>query len=291
MADNKLTIQERDIVHLLRDFLEEAGHAECLAAFEKCTGSYPSSLERVPELVSLRRLVLSGRLEELQEHFLEQFKDSVAKEELQRCIYELVKQQYLELYLQVTEETSDSLKQLLTQLERLCPSRKEFKALLSLLTIPSLDHAPEFKGWTVHKGRLHCFNQLTSSMNNLVSAMVKPQAPTISCTPPNLSKNRLVQLVAKGLKYEHCEALCVNSQAEDRRKPGRVLDLYNWIKHQPDSAFQLSPTSAQLVVTTETGDCGRGSSKVDQSESGQSLKVRIYRGVGAGGALAPPLFE
>ena len=271
MADNKLTIQERDIVHLLRDFLEEAGHAECLAAFEKCTGSYPSSLELLPELVSLRRLVLSGRLEELQGHFLELFNDSVA-EELQWCLYELVKQQYLELYLQVTEETSASLEQLLTQLERLCPSRKEFKALLSLLTLPSLDHAPEFKGWTVHKGRLHCFNQLT---RYLVSAKEKPQAPTISHTPPNLSKNRLVQLVAKGLKYEHCEALCINSKAEDQREPGRVLDLYNWIKHQPDSAFQLSPTTAQLVVITETGDCGRQSSKVDWSESGQSLKVRI----------------
>ena len=253
MADNKVAVSEKDIIQLLRDFLEETGRIDCLVAFEKHTGSHPTNLPQ--ELAALREIVLSGRLDELQKHLFELFRELGDEDERQRCRYAVVKQQYLELLLEVSEDTAESLKQLVFQMESLCPSKEELKILLSLLTLPSFDHVPEYKGWTVLKGRMECFNLIASWMNKLLGT--NTHLPPSSSPIHNLPKTRLVQLLAKGLLYEQCEAVCASSQAKENRGTGKVLDLYNWIKHQPDSAFQLSPASVQVVVTTESGETSK----------------------------------
>ena len=155
----------------------------------------------------------------------------------------------------LTAETADLLKQQLIELEKLCPSQEEFKLLLSLLTLPSLAASPEYKGWTVQKGRLHCFYQLASWISKILGLDTKlTSSNAFNSSGQMLSKSRLVQLLTKGLLYEHCEAVCVHGQAGERRETSEVLDLYNWIKHQPDSAFQLPPATMQLVVTPKSDE-------------------------------------
>lgn len=270
---SKVVISEREILQLLRDFLEETKRTECLFTFEKCTGSHPLNLRE--EFVKLRRVCLFGDLDFLQERVFEQFRSLGYDQDVHRCKYAIAKQQYLENLVELSPENSEVLKKRLVEAQMLCPSVEEFKVLLSLLTLPSFDESPEYKGWTIQKGRLECFYLLKSWLSKLLDENTSESTKLIASSQhdsiDDLSKSRLVQLVAKGVIYEKCEAICANSQAEENRESGKILDLYNWIKHQPDSAFQLSPTSMQLAVTTEpleheANSSNTGSLKEEQQE-------------------------
>lgn len=262
---SKVVISEREILQLLRDFLEETKRTECLVTFEKFTGLYPLNLRE--EFVKLRKVCLFGDLDFLQERVFEPFRTLGYDEDVHRCKYAIAKQQYLENLVELSPENSEMLKKRLVEAELLCPSVEEFKVLLSLLTLSSFDESPEYKGWTIQKGRLECFYLLESWLTKLLDANTSKSTKLTASSQPNsidnLPKSRLVQLVTKGLIYEKCEAICANSQAEENGESGKILDLYNWIKHQPDSAFQLSPTSMQLSVTTESWECGINSSNTD----------------------------
>ena len=268
---SKIVISEKEVLQLLRDFLEETKRSECLVTFERCTGSYPLNLRE--ELVKLRRVCLFGDLDVLQERIFAPFRTLGNDEELRKCKYAIAKQQYLENLVQLSPDNSDMVKKHLVEAERLCPSTEEFKVLLSLLSLQSIDVSAEYKGWTIEKGRLECFYLLASWLSKLLgenSKLTPPESPVL-----DLSKSRLVQLVAKGLVYEKCEAIYAHSQAEESREQGEILDLYNWIKHQPDSAFQLSPTSMQLSVTTELRESKESPSTGDPSKEEEERSREI----------------
>ena len=255
MASSKVTVDEKDILLLFRDFLEESGQYESLIPFERSTGLYPRRLSA--KFVSMREAVLWGDLDELQKHIFEPFRNLGYENESRECKYAIAKQRYLESLLQIKPDKAD-LQEKLAEVEKLCPSSEEFKALLSLLTLPSLSASPEYKEWNVQKGRLQCFYQLASltskvfGLNESKCGLTSPSS--LDSPEKRLSKNRLVQLIAKGLLYEQCEAICshpsTSGQAtqEDTDSCLQFLDLYNWIKQQPDSAFQLSPATLQLQV-------------------------------------------
>ena len=259
MTTSKVVVNEKDILLLLRDFLEENGQYECLVAFERSTGLYPSKL--TAELVSLREVILWGNLDELQNRIFEPLRNMGEESELRRCKYEIAKQRYLETLLDVSSDKADLLKQQLAEVEELCPSPEEFKVLFSLLTLPSFSASPQYKDWTVQKGRLQCFYQLASWISKVFGVTNAQLIPPNSSHPPEqrLPKSRLVQLLAKGLLYERCESICAHptsSEATEQESDGgdgKLLDLYNWIKHQPDSAFQLSPSTLQLQVSCKSG--------------------------------------
>ena len=264
MATSKVVLNEKEILLLLRDFLEENGQYECLIAFERYTGLYPPSLSA--ELVSLREVILWGNLDELQKRIFEPLQNMGEESELRKCKYMIAKQRYLEILLEVNSDKADLLKQQLTEVEELCPSPEEFKVLFSLLTLPSLSSSPEYKYWTIQKGRLQCFHQLASWLSKVLGMRAHLIPPTSDSSHPpeqRLPKTRLVQLLAKGLLYEQCEAICAHpttttssGEATERASNDdniKLLDLYNWIKHQPDSAFQLSPSTLQLQVRSKSG--------------------------------------
>ena len=263
-ACSKIVVKEREILSILRDFLEETERVECLVAFEKCTGSYPRHLSQ--ELASLREIVLCGNLDELQKNLSDLFQDRGDVRKLQRCKYELAKQQYLEMLQTLSKETADALKQKLLEVEELCPSSEEFEVLLSLLSLPSIDDSPEYRGWTIPGGRLKCFYLLVDWLTEGGGRQTKTSSSSSSASHHSnslghtLSESRLVQLLTKGLLYEQCEAVCAHSQSEGKEKTATtILDLYNWIKQQPDSAFQLSPSSLQLDIRAELREGSAGS--------------------------------
>ena len=249
MAASKVTVDEKDVLLLFRDFLEESGQYESLVPFERSTGIYPRRLPA--KFASLREVVLWGDLDELKNDIFEPFRNLGDENGLNACRYAIAKQRYLESLLQINTDKA-SLQERLAEVEKLCPSSEEFEALLSLVTLPSLSASPEYKDWSVEKGRLQCFYQLASLTNEAKCGLTLPS----SVDPPEqrLSKNRLVQLIAKGHLYEQCEAIyshpSTSSQAaeEDKESFLQLLDLYNWIKQQPDSAFQLSPATLQFEV-------------------------------------------
>ena len=274
MTTSSVVVNEKDILLLVRDFLEENGRYESLIPFERMTGLYPPSLPS--ELVSLREIILWGNLEELQKHFFDPFQNLGDRDELQKCKYAIAKQRYLETLVEVNPDKIDLLKQKLVEVEELCPSPKEFKVLLSLLTLPTLAASPEYKDWTAQKGRLRCFYQLASWISKVLGVNAKLTSPSSPHSPEQkLSKSRLVQLLAKGLLFEKCEGICVHpasGQAAEEGNDGMLLDLYNWIKHQPDSAFQLSPSTLQLQIRCKSGAPSREES-FRSSESERSKRT------------------
>ncbi len=294
MATSKVVLNEKEVLQLLRDFLEENGQYECLVAFERSTGLYPPSLSA--ELVSLREVILWGNLDELQKRIFEPLQNMGEESELRKCKYVIAKQRYLETLLEINSDKADLLKQQLAEVEELCPSPEEFRVLFSLLTLPSLSASPEYKHWTIQKGRLQCFHQLAGWISKVLGMRAHLIPPESSSHPSEqrLPKTRLVQLLAKGLLYERCEGICAHpttsadettqgSASDDDDGPGgggrssstKLLDLYNWIKHQPDSAFQLSPSTLQLQVRSTSGTSSaeprvesfRGSSESEISRS------------------------
>ena len=271
MTSSTVLVNERDILLLLRNFLEENGQYECLIPFERSTGVYPPSLP--VELVSLREIILWGNLDELQKHIFEPFRDLGEEGELRKCKYAIAKQRYLEALVEVNPDKADMLKRHLSEVDELCPSPNEFQVLMSLLTLPSFADSPEYKSWTVQKGRLECFHTLATWISKVLGANAK-LTPPISLQSPEqrLSKSRLVQLITKGLLYERCEDMCAHPHSGHARGQlndgSKVLDLYNWIKHQPDSAFQLSPSMLQLQINSRSGQSREGNFRGSRSKRG-----------------------
>lgn len=276
MATSKVVMSEKDILLLLREFLEENGHYKCLVAFERSTGLCPPSLSA--ELVSLREVILWGNLEELQKRIFEPLRNMGEESELRKCKYAIAKQRYLETLVEVSSDKADLLKQQLEEVEELCPSSEEFKALFSLLTLPSLSASPEYRDWSVQKGRLQCFYQLASWISKVLGMNARLISPLNSSHPPEQkpAKTRLTQLLAKGLLYERCEGICAHpaTTEQDSNDGGdKLLDLYNWIKHQPDSAFQLSPSTLQLQVRGKSGAVSEDSNEDSVRDNREGERV------------------
>ena len=262
-----VAVEEAQVLQVLRDFLEESGQAESLRALEKTTGMSPSGLPA--QVAYLRELVVNGNWVELLE-FLQPLSNSVDGEGYKRCQYAVVKQQYLETLWELGDsravpraplggvdvmkrdnERLQVLMSCLERLEQLCPSTEEYSSLYSLVTTPSLSAHPEYGNWKMHQSRLDCF----FTLSEWVGKIVYPNT-TLNLSSKGarlLSANRLIQLMAKGLLYEECEAVCMHRSREVKAEsPLEVLDLCRWMQHQPDSAFQLSPSRLKLVVIPHT---------------------------------------
>lgn len=262
-----VAVEEAQVLQVLRDFLEESGQAESLRALEKSTGMSPSGLPA--QVAYLRELVVSGNWVELLE-FLQPLSNSEDGEGYKRCQYAVFKQRYLEALWELGDsrvapqapvggvdirkrdnERLQVLMSCLEQLKQVCSSTEDYSSLYSLVTCPSLSAHPEYSNWKMHQARLDCF----FTLSEWIGKILYPDT-TLNLTAKGgrlLSANRLIQLMAKGLLYEECEAVCMHRSPEVRAEsPLEVLDLCGWMQHQPDSAFQLSPSRLKLVVIPHT---------------------------------------
>lgn len=264
-----VAVEEGQVLQILRDFLEESGQAESLRALERSTGTGPRGLP--PRLACMRELVLNGNWVEVLES-LQLLSGLGDGEGFIRCQYAVAKQRYLEtLWLGESEDGGVAsapsqnceiagadgkrrengrlqvLMAYLEQLEQLCPSKEDYSALCSLVTCPSPTAHHEYSNWNVYRSRLDCFSTLSEWVGKVLYPDITLNLP--SKGSKFLSTNRLIQLLAKGLLYEECEAVCTHKSREGNGESlSEVLDLCGWMQHQPDSAFQFVPSKLKLVV-------------------------------------------
>ena len=251
---SSVTLAEADVLQILRDFLEEGGHAECLGALERSAAIAPHDLPT--ELRFVRELVLSGRWEELMK-FLQPLSELREEGEFVKCHYAVVRQQYLESLVwesNVEGKEGDSTgrenKRLqnivghLQQLEQLCPTKEDYSNLCYLLTVPSFTAHSKYSNWSMHSARLECFY----TVGSWVARVLYPGL-TLKLSPVSreLASNRLIQLLAKGLLYEECESVCLQRSGV-AGTTSEIMNLCSWLQHQPDSAFQVAPTQLSLIA-------------------------------------------
>ena len=243
MADSYLVaVQEKELLELVRQFLEEKGVVEAMRELETASGVQPPLQQ---ELVFLHELVLEGKWSAVTK-YLSPLKTLSGHSS---CLYQVCKQQYLELLMSratntvAMEDMEKKLSMVFGRLKTLCPSKEEFSSLLFLLTVPKLTSHHDYKDWSVMKGRLSLFRHITEFLHRHV--LTSP-APSMK----QQRQQRLAQLVAKGLLYEQCEMLC--STRHGMTKPDitgdKILDVCGWIKQQPASSFQNSLVEMKLVM-------------------------------------------
>ena len=292
---SKVAVDEREILQLFRDYLQESGNNECLASFEKTTNTVPLGLPS--ELCWLRELVLGGSWEEVL-FFLKALNNTGDEKGYNECNFEVVKQHYLEtIEIHTTgtaphgdrkREENDRMQllmQLLQELEQLCLTKDSYKSLCSLVTLPSLSTNQEYSSWDKYTSRLECFYTVGRWVSHLLYPDMEFKAPPLQSLNKRVNvSNRLTQLVCKGLLFEKCESMCAQRCGERELQQGtEILDLCSWIQHQPDSAFQVTPLKIRLVVVP---DLGTESTESSSENSHISRSVSIT-GNGSQGKPSP----
>lgn len=271
-----VTVDEKQVLHAIHDYLQKTGRTECAIALEK-SSDYLSETINVAlpdQLAVLRTLCLSGEWNDTTE-YLQTFEEVEDKDGFRQCQCELLEQQYLEVLscrldseraqfeasskLAVEKQnTPEKVRQnillsLLSELKKVCATDEHYTALLSLAELPTLEDSPRYSTWAVYPGRLNCFHKVATWLSKTLCLDLDCESlfPLVKSdtTPTSGATTRLVQLLAKGLLYEKCETTCMNRCGEDNNESNlEIFDLCGWMQHQPDSAYQLSPSRFNLVV-------------------------------------------
>ena len=248
-----VTIDEKQLIHVIHEYLEQTGRIECVVALEKDLND--DLKPRVPaDLAFLRSLCLNGRWEDV----VECVKVFERCEQSQGCLCAVHKQWYLETLstkqsgVQGSEQARvELLSDLLAKLKELCSLEQDYSALCSLLDQPSLRASPDYSTWSLYPARLKVFHTIGRWMSKFIYPDLDPLTIFKEEQTDPLSA-KLVQLVAKGLMYEKCEAIALSRcQGEKRGEGSTMFDLSGWMQQQPDSAFQIPPSSCQLTFNPQ----------------------------------------
>ncbi len=289
---NSVAVEETDILQILRDYLEESGRAGCLVALETGSSGVGPPQNLPAEIRFLRELILAGRWGDLTS-FMEPLAQLHGEDhEFRNCQYAIAKQQYLETLvsrggvrtrqggLEEEEEEEEvrenrklqKLKTHLVRLQHLCPSKEDYSKMLYLLTLPSLAAHDEYGCWNVDRSRLECFYAVGSWVGKVLYPESGLSLGVGGRSAEQLASSRLVQLLSKGLLYEECEAAC-SQRGETVEKSSEILDLCSWMRHQPDSAFQLTPSKLSLVLVPHVGSTQGGEAFLTMAESDSPNRV------------------
>ena len=147
---------KNDIILLIMDFLYSLDYIDSLITIEKETKLSIFTYNK--ELSFLRKLIIEGNWEEA-ENFLLPLKSNINFEynsaikllKLQK-LFEITETQSINLDQNEIESQLKDIRNLLTE--------DEFKNLLNLLNQSSIRQNPEYKNWTINKGRLDTFEKI-----------------------------------------------------------------------------------------------------------------------------------
>eukprot|EP00731_Ephydatia_muelleri_P024811 Em0016g1082a len=238
MAASSMVVDETDILHAVRDFLEHSGRAECMRALEKSAGICPQDLSEVMQF--LRELTLDGRWKEVRD-FIEVLADTEHKQAYNECRYEVIKQQYLEAVQGVPLE--QALQQL-EELKTMKPTDEVYSKLEQLLPVSFASRHKNDTESEIYSSRLRCFQVLLPFVLRVLYPGQTEATPTPCETP--LSQDRLCLLLLKGRLYEECENKC--RERGGRGLPAGILHLASWIERLADKAFSQELFTAMSMT-------------------------------------------
>lgn len=149
----KVHIKEEECVLLILDYLRQRRLFHALHALETETNVRLETYGAEAEF--LRNLLMEGAFEDalaflkpLEHHHVFDY---------QRAVFLVKKQRFLEMV--AAERLSPAVVELVDGLKELepCCSKEEFNTLCYCLSLKKLQDHPEYRDWTIHRGRMECF--------------------------------------------------------------------------------------------------------------------------------------
>ena len=265
MDNAQLLLKEEEVIKIILEFLSSRHYHVTMRTLEKESNVF--NCDYSDEVFFLRELVLDGDFDEVID-FGKSFSSSRNFNQKQ-FNYTVLRQKFIELiYMRYhildkqsnKEQGVNNVMKTLRELEECCPSREEYSNLCWLLTVPDLNTHEEFKNWRVDISRVNCFEDLLDCLSSLMPLVKKRKGLTKTA-----DKDRLLQLIVKGLFYESCidycqtVATCNNEKAILSLKNDILsssLDhfpsnLLSWIHCLPEQCFRtpFEHTSVEVNIT------------------------------------------
>uniref|UniRef100_A0A915PQN9 Isoleucine--tRNA ligase, cytoplasmic n=1 Tax=Setaria digitata TaxID=48799 RepID=A0A915PQN9_9BILA len=212
-----VTVDEKNVIKTILEFLETRSLHIAQLSLERETGIINGNFS--DDVLFLRQLVLDGQWDNALD-FVEPLRD-LPDFDLRTFRYYITKYKYFEL-LCIKQEpgpmhdndfTVEELVECLKDLEHICPTPEDFRALCALLTLPKLSDHVDFKNWNPSSARVECFRKIEPMVTPLLPSTVK-NADHLSSHSLN---DRLMQLIVKGTMYEGCVDYCQAQAINDKK--------------------------------------------------------------------------
>lgn len=266
MINTSVVLEDNQVVRLVLEFLDSRKLHNTMRSLEKEAGIVNCGYSS--DILFLRDLVLDGEWEAIL-IFAQPF-EGIADFDSRQFRYLVLKQKFMEvLYFKSgfggnsTSYSIEDLIKCLNQLEEDCPNKAEYSKLCFLLTVPNLPEQPEYRDWNPATARIKCFEQILDLLRKVIPIEKKGLNGKLP-NPLTPIKDRLLNLVIKGLCFESCVDYCqlraVNgNHSEDlhvytgdnilngptQESSGNFL---SWLKNLPQDAFitPFEPVSLEV---------------------------------------------
>uniref|UniRef100_A0A7N6BXD7 CTLH domain-containing protein n=1 Tax=Anabas testudineus TaxID=64144 RepID=A0A7N6BXD7_ANATE len=265
-AEETINVKEVEVIKVILDFLNSRKLHISMLALEKESGVINGLYS--DDMLFLRQLVLDGQWDEVLQ-FIQPL-ECMDKFDKKRFRYIILKQKFLEALCvnnamsaedepQHLEFTMQEAVKCLHAVEEFCPSKDDYSKLCLLLTLPRLTNHAEFKDWNPSTARVQCFEEACTMVAEFIPADRK-----LSEAGFKASRDRLFQLLLKGVLYECCVEFCQSKATGEEITESEVLlgvdmlcgngcddldlSLLSWMQNLSHSVFSCAFEQKQLNI-------------------------------------------
>lgn len=215
MPSARLALREEDVVRLTLEFLHNRELHISQLSLERETGVINGQFS--DDVLFLRQLILDGQWDDVME-FIQPL-EALQSFDMKQFRYSILRHKYIELLcikseaggamiaagqgMNSVEGAVEEVVQVLSELEKLAPSKEDYSALCLLLTLPRLADHLQYRDWNPSKARVQCFQVVFPLVERFLPGEKK--CTVVSAAAKN---DRLIQLVIKGILYESCVSYC-----------------------------------------------------------------------------------
>ncbi|XP_071801754.1 WD repeat-containing protein 47-like isoform X2 [Asterias amurensis] len=258
----KVIVKEPDVLKLVLDFLSSRELYMSMRSLERESGVVNGLYS--DDALFLRNLILDGQWDDVLE-FIQPL-ESIETFDCKSFRFQILKHKFLEMlcmkddlqHLQM-EISSDEVVACLNELEPHCPTKEDYSNLCLLLTLPRLTDHAAYKNWNPSTARVQCFQDAYQLV-----ARFLPADKNLELSDHTASKDRLVQLLIKGLVFESCVDFCQQrataKDVQDATLRGMLtgtdaddadLSLLSWLQSIPPATFSCPFEQKSLEVAVE----------------------------------------
>uniref|UniRef100_A0A665TQ09 WD repeat-containing protein 47-like n=1 Tax=Echeneis naucrates TaxID=173247 RepID=A0A665TQ09_ECHNA len=237
-AEETINVKEVEIIKVILDFLNSRKLHISMLALEKESGV-------INGLYSDDMLFLRFRYIILKQKFLEAL-----------CVNNAMSAEDEPQHMEFTMQEAVKC---LHALEEFCPSKDDYSKLCLLLTLPRLTNHAEFKDWNPSTARVQCFEEACTMVAEFIPADRK-----LSEAGFKASRDRLFQLLLKGVLYECCVEFCQSKATGEEITESEVLlgvdmlcgngcddldlSMLSWMQNLSHSVFSCAFEQKQLNI-------------------------------------------
>ncbi|XP_038046885.1 WD repeat-containing protein 47-like isoform X2 [Patiria miniata] len=259
----KVIVKEPDVLKLVLDFLSSRELYMSMRSLERESGVVNGLFS--DDALFLRNLILDGQWDDVLE-FIQPL-ESIESFDIKSFRFLVLKHKFLEMLCMKDEDLQhlqmefsiDEVVSCLNELEPHCPNKEDYSNLCLLLTLPRLTDHAAYKNWNPSNARVQCFQDVYPLV-----ARFLPADKNLEISDHTASKDRLVQLLVKGLVFESCVDFCqqratakdvqystlqgilTGSDADDAD-----LSLLSWLQSIPPATFSCPFEQKSLDVAVE----------------------------------------